>query len=350
MMIGIWKLTRFWWATGHHDRGQPSFLPTSCFFRRRWGCQSIMRWGHRMIAKRVSMILVLSLRLYSWHMSKLLERQKIISKQHKRNKETYDRKHQSKVFEVGTRVLLENTLHKQRKGGKLNPFWLGPYTINRDLGKGQANVARLKEYQERPRGKSACTTVQYIPILHSVLSDNLISVYDCILLNLCTGLHWSDSTPSNWSYSDWSPQTDPTPPPQADPTPPLQADPTTPPQTDPTPPPQTDLTPPPQTDPTPPPRHNKFKLSQYLTVRKTLTNWVKDLGLTLEDKGCYRQMLPGKHITSCLECSSPASRDATALSSYNSYPSPQWQMPTVQVNCILSPNRLYKLTLISIFL
>ena len=40
----------------------------------------------------------------------------------KKQKETYDRKHQSQVFVVGTRVLLENTLQKQRKGGKLEPL------------------------------------------------------------------------------------------------------------------------------------------------------------------------------------------------------------------------------------
>ena len=51
-------------------------------------------------------------------------------------KETYDRKHQSAVFDVGSKVLLENTAQKQRKGGKMNPLWLGPYIISKDLGKG----------------------------------------------------------------------------------------------------------------------------------------------------------------------------------------------------------------------
>ena len=78
----------------------------------------------------------------------------------KKQKEEYDRKHQPKV-QVGTVVLLENTMQKQRKGGKLEPLWLGPYTIHRDLGKGlyelsnqagmvlkkKANIARLKEYE-----------------------------------------------------------------------------------------------------------------------------------------------------------------------------------------------------------
>ena len=78
-------------------------------------------------------------------------------------KECYDQKHQPKQIELGTEVLLENTRQKQRKGGKLDPKWLGPYTINRDLGKGlyelrnsdgkvlktKANVNRLKCYTRR---------------------------------------------------------------------------------------------------------------------------------------------------------------------------------------------------------
>ena len=57
-------------------------------------------------------------------------------------------------------MLLENTAQKQRKGGKLCPAWLGPYTISRNLGKGvyelknaagsivrkKANISRLKVY------------------------------------------------------------------------------------------------------------------------------------------------------------------------------------------------------------
>lgn len=86
----------------------------------------------------------------------------------KKQKESYDRKHQPKVLPVGARVLLENTKQKQRKGGKLEPIWLGPYTISRDLGNGlyelsneagkvlktKANIARLKEYQERSQNVS----------------------------------------------------------------------------------------------------------------------------------------------------------------------------------------------------
>ena len=78
-------------------------------------------------------------------------------------KETYDRKHQPQVLLEGTEVLLENTHQKQRKGGKMEPLWLGPYVIHRDLGKGlyelknaegklvkkKANINRLKIYTRR---------------------------------------------------------------------------------------------------------------------------------------------------------------------------------------------------------
>ena len=53
----------------------------------------------------------------------------------KQQKETYDRKHQPPTFAEGCKVLLENTAQKQRKGGKLDTKWMGPYTINKDIGK-----------------------------------------------------------------------------------------------------------------------------------------------------------------------------------------------------------------------
>jgi len=76
-----------------------------------------------------------------------------------------NRLRQTLLQPVGTEVLLENTAQKQRKGGKLEPAWLGPYTIHRCIGKGlyelskdakvvkkKANVARLKIYRKRTRG------------------------------------------------------------------------------------------------------------------------------------------------------------------------------------------------------
>ena len=80
-----------------------------------------------------------------------------------KQQETYDRNHLPKELEVSTKVLLENTAQQQRKGGKMEPLRLGPYVINRCLGKGiyelknmkgevlkkKANIARLTVFKDR---------------------------------------------------------------------------------------------------------------------------------------------------------------------------------------------------------
>ena len=110
----------------------------------------------------------------------------------KKQKEEYDRKHQPKVLKVGTVVLLENTMQKQRKGGKLEPLWLGPYTIHRDLGKGlyelsnqagtvlkkKANIARLKEYVKRAQDVSHLLyTFQLLNVRYMYISNNAIVLF-----------------------------------------------------------------------------------------------------------------------------------------------------------------------------
>lgn len=85
-----------------------------------------------------------------------------ITKAQVKQKNTYDRKHEVDTINVGTEVLLENTAQKQRKGGKLESAWLGPYIVTRHVGKGlyelsrngkiiktKANIARLKVYRKR---------------------------------------------------------------------------------------------------------------------------------------------------------------------------------------------------------
>ena len=64
-----------------------------------------------------------------------------------KQKEAYDRKHLPVILREGTEVLLKNTKEKQRKGGKLERLWLGPYTIHTHLGKG---VYKLKKQGWRP--------------------------------------------------------------------------------------------------------------------------------------------------------------------------------------------------------
>ena len=78
-------------------------------------------------------------------------------------KETYDCKHGHQILPEGSQVLLENTAQKERKGGKMDKVWLGPYVINQHLGKGvyelrnmdgsvmkkKVNINRLKPYIQR---------------------------------------------------------------------------------------------------------------------------------------------------------------------------------------------------------
>ena len=48
----------------------------------------------------------------------------------------YDRKHRSTILSFNTMVLTENSCQKQRKGGKMDDRYTGPYFINRHVGKG----------------------------------------------------------------------------------------------------------------------------------------------------------------------------------------------------------------------
>ena len=62
----------------------------------------------------------------------------------RKQKETYERKYQPEEMAEGTMVLLEYTAQKQRKGGKMESLWLGPY-VHQHTGKG---VYELSSYQE----------------------------------------------------------------------------------------------------------------------------------------------------------------------------------------------------------
>ena len=86
-----------------------------------------------------------------------------IKKAQCKQKETYDKRHETSTLPIRSKVLLQNTAQKQRKGGKMDPLWLGPYIIHRYLGKGvyklakwngkvikqTANINRLKRYIQR---------------------------------------------------------------------------------------------------------------------------------------------------------------------------------------------------------
>ena len=84
-----------------------------------------------------------------------------ISSAQKRQKETYDRKHQPEEIVEGTQVLLENTAQKQRKGVQIRarmtwalyrqPVHWKRAVRGRDgkVVKKKANIARLKVYKKR---------------------------------------------------------------------------------------------------------------------------------------------------------------------------------------------------------
>ena len=73
-----------------------------------------------------------------------------------RQKKQYDRKHSlPKSFECGDKVLKKDFTRKKRKGGKLDPKWLGPFSILKNLGKGFYKLESLEcpgTYVERVNG------------------------------------------------------------------------------------------------------------------------------------------------------------------------------------------------------
>ena len=61
---------------------------------------------------------------------------KKIEEAQKRQKHTYDRKLICAELSIGTKVMVENSAQKGRKGGKLQEVFRGNYTIAESLGKG----------------------------------------------------------------------------------------------------------------------------------------------------------------------------------------------------------------------
>ena len=85
---------------------------------------------------------------------------KNIAKAQAKQKEYYDRRHTIEVsiftkhyavtkplnlqeLKPGTKVLVENTLQKERKGGKWEDLYKGPYIIHESLGKGVYTLKKM---------------------------------------------------------------------------------------------------------------------------------------------------------------------------------------------------------------
>lgn len=104
--------------------------------------------------------------------SKVLEQARgNISNAQQKQKEHYDKKHAgTSSIAVGSLALLANAKNKQRKGGKQDPLWLGPYIVenisdkgvctlrNKETGntlKQQYNVSLLTLFKEK-QSQSSC--------------------------------------------------------------------------------------------------------------------------------------------------------------------------------------------------
>ena len=94
-----------------------------------------------------------------------------------RQKKAYDQRPSNPyVFRIGGLVLKKDFKRKKRKGGKLDPKWVGPYTIVGNLGHGlyhlqevtnpsnfisRVNGTRLKEYKLTSKvGTAPCSYIQ----------------------------------------------------------------------------------------------------------------------------------------------------------------------------------------------
>ena len=67
-----------------------------------------------------------------------------ISEAKEKQKFYYDSKHSSPTaYDIGTKVLLKDFMRRKRKGGKLDPKWVGPFRISRNLGKGLYNITPI---------------------------------------------------------------------------------------------------------------------------------------------------------------------------------------------------------------
>ena len=76
-----------------------------------------------------------------------------------RQKEQYDSKHRKQgiycsinilqgVYKVGAKMLMKDHKRRKRKGGKMDPKWLGPYLITQVLGKGLYALRDLRTNQQ----------------------------------------------------------------------------------------------------------------------------------------------------------------------------------------------------------
>ncbi|XP_064383224.1 uncharacterized protein LOC135348618 isoform X3 [Halichondria panicea] len=98
---------------------------------------------------------------------------KNIDNAQEKDKMYYDRKHADKrVFKTGTLVWLRNSARECKKGDKLKPRWLGPYTVVECLDKGVFKIANPKT------GKTLKKAVNQQRLKHYHGSDSEKPIFD----------------------------------------------------------------------------------------------------------------------------------------------------------------------------
>ena len=122
--IGMKSWTLFSWGIEQADRPPRSTLHTSCSSNNTCDCQLMSRWSQqqKLTLNPTSMRQL----QHCWSPGNLHSKKENIKKAPQSQKETYDRKHVQSEISVGTKVWLENTAQRERKGGKMDPVWLGP--------------------------------------------------------------------------------------------------------------------------------------------------------------------------------------------------------------------------------
>lgn len=74
-------------------------------------------------------------------------------------------------------VLVRNSARDGRKGDKLSKRWLGPYSVNANLGKGVFQIANIKTGKVLKKAINSSRHAQYLFIPHYV--NFIITLYIC---------------------------------------------------------------------------------------------------------------------------------------------------------------------------
>eukprot|EP00731_Ephydatia_muelleri_P017503 Em0010g601a len=89
-----------------------------------------------------------------------------------KDKALYDKKHaSSKVFSVGTQVLLRNSARDTKKGDKLKPRWMGPYSIHTVNDKGENKTVVIDENAPTPEKMQSKVWISTLKLYSSDKDD-----------------------------------------------------------------------------------------------------------------------------------------------------------------------------------